>query len=208
MFELQISIALDEEEMDNDFMLFINENDIYNPVIRLENSELEKVCFDTFHSWVGFGFQKAQLFNCGIPMGITVNSDIVSYYFNDFSYDNFSNYHRVYEINKRVSRPFKRDLKIEEIFIRTHIINYSYKEIKLVSSNNKKKNIVELKNSVFKSRVLDLNTNDTIENEEKLKLGNPYERKECSGIDVIIKYFESTVNEGMSFNLNECKYEK
>ena len=67
-FEFPMSIALDEEDIDNEFMLFINENDIYSPFNELETREMSKICFDIYHSWVGFNFQKAKLYKNGIPI--------------------------------------------------------------------------------------------------------------------------------------------
>ena len=131
LFQFPMSIALDEEDFDDEFSFIINEEDIYSPLYYLEDKYLSKACFDIYHSWVGFNFQEARLYESGIPMGITVNSDIVSYYFNDFSYDNFSNYHQFYDTNKRVTRPFVRNLTIEEIFIRTHMIPVSYTHLTL-----------------------------------------------------------------------------
>lgn len=209
IFEMQMSIALDEEDIDDDFMLFINENDIYNPIFELENSELENVCFDIFHSWVGYGFQKSKLFNCGIPMGITVNSDIVSYYFNDFAYNGFSNFHQLYKTDERVTRPFERDLIIEEIFIRTHIIKAPYKKIRLVAVNSLTKEIVELENSILKNTKSNLNSDEIISSkEEKFELSSNYERNENTDLDALIKFFEATINKGFKFNLIESKLEK
>lgn len=207
--EFPMSIALDEEEIDKEFMLFIDEDDIYSPYFESDNGDLSNVCYDIYHSWVAFIFQKLKLYNNGIPMGITVNSDIVSYYFNDFSYYNFSNYHQLYDTKKEVSRPYKRDLTIEEIFIRTHFIQFPYKRIKLTSSNKNIKQIAELVESKIQISQIDLLTGETNNQEEKkLKLGSQYERKEGSDIDFLIRLFESTVNGGLIFDLNESNYEK
>jgi hypothetical protein len=209
LFEFPMSIALDEEEIDNEFMLFINEEDIYSPLYELKGGDLEKLCFDIYHSWVGFNFQKTKLYECGIPMGITVNSDIVSYYFNDFSYDNFSDYHQLYEIDKRSTRPFELDLTLEEIFIRTHLIRFPYKLIELFSQNEDQSEKVKLENSNLQITKFELNSGQiTSTTENKFEVGNPYNRKENTDIDEIIKYFESTVNKRFKFQLDKCKFEK
>ena len=205
-FEFPMSIALDEEDIDNEFMLFINENDIYSPFNELETREMSKICFDIYHSWVGFNFQKAKLYKNGIPMGITVNSDIVSYYFQDFLYQNFSNYHQLYNTNKKVTRPFVRDLTIEEIFIRTHLIQFPYKKIELVSSNFEYKEKMKLENSKMQIIKSELNSEVIISNTERqFGEGNRYERIENTCIDEIIKYFELTINNGFEFNLIDCE---
>lgn len=205
LFEFPMSIAMDEEEIDNEFMLFINENDISSPFFGHINGELEKACFDIYHTWVAYNFQITKLYESGLPMGITVNSDIVSYYFNDFSYDNFSNYHHIYEKNKRLSRPFKRDLSIEEIFIRTHLIRFPYKRIKLFSETAEQSEIIELENSNMIISLANTKTGEIISSsEKKLIAGNRYERKEGTDIDELIKYFESTINRNLKFNLEKC----
>lgn len=138
-------------------------------------------------------------------MGITINSDIVSYYFNDFSYDNFSNYHHNYEKNERLSRPFNRDLSIEEIFIRTHLIRFPYKRIKLFSEANEQSETLELENSNMIISLVNTKTEEIISSsEKKLISGNRYERKEGTDIDELINYFESTINKNFKFKLEKC----
>ncbi|MDF1697652.1 MAG: hypothetical protein P1U56_17535 [Saprospiraceae bacterium] len=208
-FEFPMSIALDEEEIDNDFMLFINDSDISNPLFGYIDGELEDICFDVYHAWVGFNFQKAKLYERGIPMGITINSDIVSYYFNDFSYDNFSDYHQVYETDKRVTRPFHRDLTIEEIFIRTHLVRFPYTVIELFAQNEDYIEQMKMEHSIMQVTKSELSTGNLLSmTENQFEVGNRYERKENSDIDQLIKYFESTVNKGYTFQLDKCSIEK
>lgn len=207
-FNFSLSIALDEEDIDNNFTLFINEEDIYNPLFEFETPGLEKACFDVYHSWLGFYFQSTKLYENGIPMGITVNSSITSYYFNDFSYANFSKFHELYAIDKRVTRPFVRDLTLEEIFIRTHLIKFPYKRIVLFSSNLHHSEKTKLENSILEIEKLELNSNFIITAIKKqLKKGTPYDRKDNTDIDGIIKYMESAINKGFKFNLKKCKLE-
>jgi len=208
LFQFPMSIAMDEEEIDIDFMLFINENDISSPLLRDIDGELEKACFDIYHTWVAYNFQITKLYESGLPMGITVNSDIVSYYFNDFSYDNFSNYHHIYEKNKRLSRPFERNLSIEEIFIRTHLIRFPYKRIKLFSEFSEKSETMVLENSYMIKTLVNTKTEEIIStSEKKLIAGNRYDRKEGTDINELINYFESTINKNFRFNLEKCEIE-
>ena len=209
LFEFPMSIALDEEEIDDEFMLFINDGDITSPLFEYIDVELERTYFDIYHSWVAFNFQKAKLYESGIPMGITVNSDIVSYYFNDFSYDNFSNYHHVYDSNKRLTRPFNRNLSIEEIFIRTNLIHFPYKRIILYSENEEQSQSMELENSSMIVINTFLKSGEQInKSEQKFNLGNRYNRKAGTDIDELINYFESTINKGFKFNLKKCSIQK
>lgn len=209
LFEFPMSIALDEEEIDDEFMLFINDADISSPLFEYIDIELERTYFDIYHSWVAFNFQKTKLYESGIPMGITVNSDVVSYYFNDFSYDNFSNYHHVYETNKRLTRPFNRDLSIEEIFIRTNLIHFPYKRINLYSENEEISQSMELQNSNMIVTKAYLNSGGQIsKSEHKFIPGSKYKRKEGTDIDELVIHFESAINKGFTFKLEKCSIVK
>ena len=202
-FDFPMTPALHEEEEDFEFMQFVNEDDIYNPFFNTDG-EYDKICFDIYHSWLGFIFQKVKMYESGIPVGVTMNGSGDSYYFNDFSNDNFSNYHELYETDKRTSTPFNRDLTIEEIFIRTHFIKVPYNKIKLISNDGKTTEIVELENSCLKVSQLSPETSSiTVINEQTLMTCSKYERDSNSDIDEIIKYFESSINKGNRFSLLE-----
>lgn len=200
-FDFPMTPALHEEEVDFEFMHFVDEDDIYNP-FRNTDGEYDRICFDIYHSWLGFIFQKTKMYESGIPVGITMNGSGDSYYFNDFSNYNFSNYHELYDTNNRTSIPFNRDLTIEEIFIRTHFIKVPYNKIELFSINDEVIEIAELENAILKISKLSSETESLIASDEKsLTKCSKYKRDLNSDIDEIIKYFESSINNGSHFSL-------
>ena len=129
-------------------------------------------------------------------------------WFSNFSYFIFSNYHHLYEAKEPVYRPFNRDLSFEEIFIRTHLITFPYKRIQLYTADKSVEEKVELFESTFQLTRNDLETDKVIDNRKMVfEPGSPFKRTLDSDIDYLIKYFESTVNEGFVFDLAKCKLE-
>lgn len=199
LFELDISvIALDNEDFDMEFSNILDS--IHNPTWNLERQELNDICFDIFYSWAGYAFQKAKLYNNGIPMGIAVNSGSDEYYFNDFSY--FSNYAHLYDIEKKVSRPFNRDLKLEEIFITTSILLRYRTKVKLVSIDTQEKEILLFKDNKLTLSTINLKSNESIK-EQQITLP----KEDLKGKKYLSEYFTSKINQGKKFVLNECEYE-
>ena len=208
LFEFPLSAALDEEEIDEAFMLFIDHDDIASPLIGYIEAGLEKVCFDIYHTWVAYHFQQAKLYETGLPVGITVNSDTVSYYFNDFSYDDHSKYHHRYDTENKVGRPFNRDLTIEEIFIRTHLLRVPYRRISLSSQGEQQIESMELEGAVLRVTQRDLHSRQVLSQTEKQYApGNSYARDVGTDIDAMITYFEAAINRGNTFDLAQCTFE-
>ncbi|MEO1712134.1 MAG: hypothetical protein AAFU60_02250 [Bacteroidota bacterium] len=138
---------------------------------------------------------------------LRLNSQTCSY-FNDFSYNDQSKYHHRYDTENKVSRPFNRDLTLEEIFIRTHLLRVPYRRISLISQGEQRIESMELEGAVLRVTQMALHSSQVLsQREEQYAPGNSYARDEGTDIDAMINYFEAAINRGNTFDLAQCRFE-
>jgi hypothetical protein len=77
-----------------------------------------------YFTWLASVWQEVGGNNCGLTTQITENNSCSSFYLNDFSWDDLSNYSEYDGKPKRIDNLFIRNLSVEEIFIRVGFKTY------------------------------------------------------------------------------------
>ncbi|MEH0157098.1 hypothetical protein V6R21_23455 [Limibacter armeniacum] len=156
-----LSPALEDHDIDDDFMLFIEDfhgKINFSNVNEIEDEELDiyyELLDRLFYTWISFLWQECDGSRSGIPTCTVENNSIRMFYFNDFLFDNISSFHNEW-FDKRIDgTAFNRKLAPEEIFARTNrnikranktinwIFERDHEHIELTINNN----VTSIKNS-------------------------------------------------------------
>ncbi len=201
-FQFELSAALDDHKVDPDFIHFIYGNDVYNPLPDLGHHELEKFIFDVYYTWIAYAYYTTKSYSNGIPMGITVNGDISSYYFNDCSYQALSMYHNRIDTNKRLGSPYARHLGIEEILVRTHIVQKRFSEIELSCQKDKEEQILIWRKNSHSAERYNIHSGKLVGNMEISfeETGRKVQDQDTC-VSHLARTFETLANQGWIFNL-------
>ncbi len=121
-----LSPALEDHDIDDDFMLFVEDfhgKIDFSNVNEIEDEELDiyyELLDRLFYTWISFLWQECDGSKSGIPTCTVENSSTRMFYFNDFLFDNISSFHNEW-LDKRIDgTAFNRKLELEEIYARTN----------------------------------------------------------------------------------------
>jgi hypothetical protein len=121
-----LSPAIEDHDIDMDYILFVKDffdHSKFSNYVEPKEFELDyyfEYIDRLFYSWFSFLWQKSDGASTGIPTCTVENNSSIMFYFNDFLWDDFSDYHKIRE-NKRVNGSlFNRELSITEIYARTN----------------------------------------------------------------------------------------
>ncbi len=204
-YQYNMIVAI-EGEMDIAFGAIVNESQVFIDYFasKSEVDEMEIIyeySYALLYTWVGFLWQKQQLYNCGIPMCIEVNSTTTTYYLNDFLYDSFSSYSDLYPDGRIQGRGYNRELTMEEIFISTYFLRSS--ALKILLYAEKEDSVLHLIMDAEKCQLLQGSKGsspDLIE-EKIYESVYSYDREKATSMRHIISEFKKAIDQGWVFKL-------
>lgn len=203
-YEFSMSVGI-EGDMDNEFLLILNDSEIFISEKRI-GDEIETIydfTFKIFYTWVGFLWQKKKLYECGVPMCIEVNSDTMTYYFNDYLKSYYSDYDEVYPTSRLIGRPFTRDLTIEEIFISTYFFRNLCNQLNLYCEKDNLFLEIKMEKNKYILYKGKQGTKGNLLEDIEFKHTHNYEVKEKSSIYYVVKQFKKLVNDNWEFKLSK-----
>jgi len=144
-----LSPAIEDHDIDMDYILFVKDfftHSKFSNYVEPKDIELDYY-FDSidrlFYSWFSFLWQNSNGASTGIPTCTIENNSSIMFYFNDFLWDDFSDYHKIRE-NKRVDGSlFNRELSITEIYARTNR-NFKWNDKEIIWEFNRFNEIITM----------------------------------------------------------------